>query len=610
MKDTAHHHSLKGTLELLWSEIDGYALRRLGLSLLLVMLSAALSALAPLVYKLIIDRFSAENLSAALSSPMLLIASYVLAQYLMRCTSEWRSLAHGQGVQRLNRCLSQRLFEHILNLPMRFHLERRTGAIGETLGQGLNGCQMLLQHLVFTFLPILVEFTMIAGVLIHFGHAAYLAIFGLAGVAYTAAFWRGATNISAPSREVSTAHIDAHAMLTDSLINYETVKYFHGEPQIAARYEKALSGTEFAWRRFLNFRIKNGLLVATIFALSLGSSLALAGHDVMQSNMSLGDFVLINSYIIRLMQPLEVIGFAIRDLAQGLSYTEKMLEIFNEPKESEATTETCRPASVHGKLTFDHVDFSYGADRAILRDISFSTPAGGCTAIVGVSGSGKSSMIRLLFRLYEPESGAILFDDTPIALMSLSDLRRMIAIVPQDTILFNDTIAANIAFGKQEATQEDIERVAKLAHLHDFIDKLPEGYETKVGERGLKLSGGEKQRIAIARAALKQPSIFVFDEATSSLDSNTERDIMRNLIDVSRTSTTLIIAHRLSTVVHADEILVLHEGSIVERGTHSQLLSLNGRYAALWQAQQSSRQRTTPAVDQSRALVGRLLEAD
>lgn len=581
--------TLRAALALFWSVADVFARRRLLLALALVAGAALLAALTPIALKLAVDAL-AEGTAGAQGQgylgPAALVAVYVLGQYVVRCFTELRVLLYGQAEQRVRRHIGRRLFEHLVHLPLRFHLERKTGAMGETAEQGIRGYQLLLTHVVYTILPVTIEFAAVATVLVHFDYEAYLVILGVASLAYVMAFQRGAAAIQEPSRTISAAHIDAHAVLTDSLINYETVKYFDAEPVVCHRYDRALGETESAWRRFFRRRTTNGLLVATIFALSLGAALVYAAHDVMRGAMTIGGFVLVNTYVVRLVQPLEMLGFAVRDVAQGLAFLERMLALFQERTESDGACRSSRAGTAHGELAFEDVTFSYYEERGILKNVSFHVPAGRTVAVVGVSGSGKSSMIRLLFRLYEPQSGSILLDGVPIADMPLSEVRQAIAVVPQDTVLFHDTIANNIGFGRCGSSRDDIKEAARIAHLHEFILGLPEGYETVVGERGLKLSGGERQRVAIARAALKRPRIFVFDEATSSLDSKTEQEILRNLLDVARRSTTLVIAHRLSTVVHADEILVLDHGVIVERGTHNELRERKGAYAALWQAQQ------------------------
>ena len=590
--------AIRTTFKLIWKESDSFTRRQLAFSFALLLTGSVLSAVYPVVYKLTIDAFSGHGSTNALLTPTLLIAGLVLCNYSLGLFMGLRQLVHGLGVQRLNRRISNQLFGHIVRLPLRFHLDRKTGAIGETISQGLNGCQIVLQHAVFTFLPVAIEFIAIIFVLIHFKHAAYLGILGVAAVAYGYTFWRAAEQISEPSRQISNAHVEAQATLTDSLLNYETVKYFHAEPTICTRYDDRLAEKELSWKRVLVLKTWQSALLNTIFAASMAASLGYAGYEVLHGTMTVGDFVLINTYVARLIQPLESMGMAARDVSQALAFLEKMLDMFREKPEvdvgerrADAATQTA------GSIAFENVTFSYKADRSTLKDVSFKVASGRTLGIVGSSGSGKTSIIRLLFRLYEPESGRILLDGMPIPEMPLVDLRSSIAVVPQDTVLFNDTIANNIAFGKIGATREEIEAAAKLAHLDHFIASMPDGYDTRVGERGLKLSGGEKQRVAIARAALKRPLIYVFDEATSSLDSRTEREILENLIDVAKTSTTVVIAHRLSTVAHADEIVVLDHGEIIERGTHTELVAAGGAYAALWRAQNSDRKVAQPVAE-------------
>jgi len=581
--------ALSEIVRLFWSVADSYTKQRLLLALVLVGIGALLAALTPIALKLVIDSLSQpRSVDAAFVGPIALVILYAFGQYATRAFTELRTMLHGHAEQRVRRRIGLRLFEHLVRLPLQFHLDRKAGAMGETAEQGLRGFDLLLQHLVYTVVPISVEFATVTIVLVHFDQARYLLILGLASVAYVAAFHWCATAIQAPAASMSKLHVDSHALLTDTLINSETIKYFDAEPVVCEQYDLALGRKESAWRRFFVAYATGGVLVATIFGLSLGISLVCAARDVMTGAMSLGDFVLVNAYVIRLVQPLEFLGQAVRDIAQGLAFLGSMLGLFRLKTEclESRSVENFTPA--RGALVFDKVSFSYRQETSVLNNVSFEVPAGKTVAVVGVSGSGKSSLIRLLFRLYEPDSGRILLDSIPIQDLALSSVRQAIAVVPQDTVLFHDTIARNIGFGRFGSTQAQIEEAARIANLHPFISRLPEGYETVVGERGLKLSGGERQRIAIARAALKRPRIFVFDEATSSLDSKTEREILCNLLALSLQSTTLVIAHRLSTIVHADGIIVLDRGIVVERGTHEELLALGGPYAALWNAQQSS----------------------
>ena len=594
---------------LFWDNASSFVKVRLALVLALVLTASVLTPLGPVALKLIVDRFTGNTAVGALSIGVL-VGLYVLSQWLSRSIGEIRGLVYARAERRMFRGLSERLFEHVMRLPLRFHLERQTGAINQTLENGLQGYQMILHHLVFTVLPVTAQLATIVLILLRFHQPVFLAIFCAALLCYAVAFSFFALRVMKSAETASSAHIDANAAMTDSILNYETVKFFAAERIVQDRVSKALIKTEEQWVGFYRRYACNGLGVATVYATFLGLAITYAAREVGAGRMTVGDFVLVNSYMLQVMQPVEALGYAVQGFSQGMAMLAKLLELFHE--KAEPSLGRAAPSSPHAMVSrpvwrpnredsedgterlifrpaeviFDNVILAYRSDREILKGISFFLPAGKTLGVVGPSGAGKSTIVRLLVRLFEADGGAILLDGMPICDLPLETLRQAVAIVPQDTILFNDTIGYNIGFGKHGSTRAEIEEAARLAHLHDFIMGLPEKYETRVGERGVKLSGGEKQRVSIARAALKHPRIYVFDEATSSLDSHSESEILHNLREISRSCTTLIIAHRLSTVVHADEIIVLDAGTIVERGTHSSLLAKKGRYTALWEAQQ------------------------
>jgi ABC-type transport system involved in Fe-S cluster assembly fused permease/ATPase subunit len=576
--------NLREVVDLVWSEAGRFVKVRLGSALLLIMVASALIGLGPVALKLVVDRLTGDA-KASTVPVALLIGLYVLSPWLARSVGEIRGFIYARAERRMLRTLSERLFAHVLRLPLRFHLDRQTGAVTQALTNGLQGYQLVVHTLVFSVLPTVTEFATIVVVLSRLGQQVFLMFFCGAVACYAVVFSFAAQRTRKAAKSASAAQIDANASMTDGILNYETVKYFVAETVVQQKVGGALIRTEEQWVRFYRQFAVNGLFVATIYAAFLGATIFYAAGEAQAGRISIGTFVLVNTYMLQLVRPVEMLGLAVQNLSQGMAYLEKMLELFHEKAEELARGDTV-PLPGPGALEFSNIGVAYRSDRVILREVSFRIPAGRTLGIVGHSGSGKSTIVRLLTRLIEPDCGRILLDGVPISQLSLARLRESIAVVPQDTILFNDTIAYNIAFGKAGSTQEDVEKAARLAHLHDFIMTLPDGYETRVGERGVKLSGGEKQRVSIARAAIKQPRIYVFDEATSSLDTRTERQILQSLRDISYHSTTLVIAHRLSTVVHADQIVVLESGVVVEQGTHDSLLETNGRYAALWHAQQ------------------------
>jgi ATP-binding cassette subfamily B protein len=568
---------------IIWSDADRFVRRRLAAVMLLVITASVLTALGPLALKWLVDGFTGQGRNAV--SPPMLVGAYVLSQFLARAVGEVRGLVYARAERRMFRVLSGRLFAHILRLPLRFHLDRRTGAVSQTLENGLTGYQMILHHLVFTFLPVTAELGTIIVVLVRLAHPALLVLFCGALACYATAFAYAANTIARSAKSASAAHVDAAAQMTDGILNVELVKYFAAEAIVQERVGRALSRTEAEWVNFYRRYAVNGVTVSTIFATFLAATTLYAVHEIESARLTVGDFVLITTYMLQVIRPVEALGDAMQGFSQGAAMLEKMLALFHEKSEPQQPGNAAVEGPGH--LEFENVTLSYGPHRAALQGVSFKVPAGKTVGIVGASGSGKSTLVRLLMRLLEPDTGQILLDGVPIAALSLTTLRQSIAVIPQDTVLFNQSVGDNIAIGRADCTQEEIEQAARRAHLHELIASLPDAYDTNVGERGLKLSGGERQRLSIARAAIKRPRIYIFDEATSALDSATELEIVRSLQEISRSITTLVITHRLSTVVHADEIIVLETGTVVERGTHASLLRQHGRYAAFWRAQQS-----------------------
>lgn len=575
---------LREILVLLGRETTPLVRRRLAWVLLLVVISAMLTALGPVALKLLVDGFTGQGRDFVIS-PLLLVALYALSQWLARIAGEVRGLMYRRIQRRMFRTMSERLFAHLMHLPLRFHLERHTGAVGETLTNGLEGLQLVLNQVVVTVLPVTVELATVLVVLARMAPPQFVVLFCGALILYTGAFGYSAAAVSRSARKASAARVEAGAAITDGLLNYETVKYFTAESMVQERVGKALARSETEWLTFSRLFARNGVLVASIYAAFLAATTACATTDVLHGHMTIGDFVLVNTYMLQLVRPVEMLGNAMQSCSQGLAMLEQLTHLFREAPETSPGTRVASGTGP-GTLEFNRVSLSYRKDRPVLRDISFRIAPRRTLGIVGPSGSGKSTLVRLLVRLLEPDDGQILLDSVPISDLGLPQLRGAIAVVPQDTVLFNDTLAYNIGFGSAHATLSDIQQAARIAHLHEFVTSLPDGYDTRVGERGLKLSGGERQRVSIARAVLKSPRIYVFDEATSSLDSQTEQEILAGLREIARHSSTLVIAHRLSTVLHADEILVLEHGRIIERDSHARLLCQNGRYAALWRVQQ------------------------
>jgi len=583
------------TLRLITAHATDFVKVRLGLVLFLVLVTALLTALTPLILKFIVDTITGDIKLRGVGV-MYLIGAYVVAQWLSRTLTDIRTLVYVSAEQRLARSISHSTYDHIVHLPLQFHINSPTGATTQTLTMGMQGLLGTLQIIVFTLLPVITELLTVAAVLIYMAQIPFLTLFFASLTAYALTYAYGTSRVVAPARTASQARIDAHAVLIDSAMNNETVKYCSAERLVASRFDGALARVESTWFALSRRVAINNVLVASVFAVFLALTLFYAGVQVSKGTMTAGDFVLVSAYILQIVRPVEAIGAAAQQLTQNYAQFERMFGLLQFPSEKQGRPPHEPPLQGRGAIEFENVSFAFRPDRKALDGVNMKVAAGKSLGIVGVSGAGKSTLVRILTRLVEPASGRVLIDGVPTTQCSIEALRAAIAVVPQETALFDDTIAFNISCARPDSSRQDIEHAAKMARLHDFIAGLPEGYETRVGERGVKLSGGERQRVSIARAVLKRPLIYVFDEATSSLDSGTEREILKNFREVSASSTTLMIAHRLSTIVDADEIVVLEHGAVVEQGTHESLLRLNGRYAALWSHQQKQKMEVQPAA--------------
>ena len=584
-------HSARGDLATLarvmpylWrGETWGVRLRILA-CIALVFLSSFAVALVPLLFSLAIDAYAGRANAWAVGA-LGVISAYAVASWIGRILGELQYAAYGPIEHRLVRRLSRTFFTHLHGLSLRFHLGRRTGAVSEDLGRGLSGIRELIYDVAFRILPLLIEIAATCAILLAHLPPFYALVTAATLAAFAWAMTLGADSLRSTIRTMNRESSSAHAVAIDSLINYETVKYFGAEGAIGRRYDERLEEVERLAARGLALRSLNGIAQMTVLSLGLAILLILGGRAVQAGTMSVGDLVLLNTYFVRLARPLEQLSRLYRVIRNSLGSVEQMFSLLDEaPEVTDAPGAVPLPPG-RGDLVFDRVSFAYDQRRPILQDVSFTLPAGRTIAVVGASGAGKSTIARLLFRFYDPSAGQIRIDGQDLRDITQASLRAAIAVVPQDTVLLNETLFDNLVFGRPEATREEVEAAARIAQLDRFVAGLPDGWDTRVGERGLKLSGGEKQRVAIARAVLKQPRLFIFDEATSSLDSATEQAIQDRLAEASRGTSTLIIAHRLSTVIHADEILVLDRGHIAERGSHPALLARRGLYAALWQRQ-------------------------
>ncbi len=581
---------LRDMLPYLWPEGRADLKARVVFAMVALVLSKLVTVATPYAFKYATDALTAGGSPAliALSAVLFLVLAYGVGRAMMVVLAQIRDAVFAKVSQRAVRELAVRTFRHLHALSLKFHLERRTGGLSRIVSRGTMGIDTVLRFALFNTFPTILEIALVAGVLAwSFGwtYAAVVLSTVVAYVAYTyfATEWR--INIR---RDMNAADTEANTKAVDSLLNFETVKYFGNEEHEAGRYARSMDIYEkAAVKTWISLSVLNAGQ-AVIFTIGLTIVMIMSALAIRNGQATVGDFVMINALMIQLYMPLNFIGSSYREIKQGLIDVEQMFELLK--VNAEITDKpTAQPLAVRdAEVIFDSVDFAYDAERPILKKLSLRVPPGKTVAIVGPSGAGKSTISRLLYRFYDVKSGRILIDGQDISDVTQKSLRAAIGMVPQDTVLFNDTIRYNIRYGRPDATDEEVEAAAKMAQIHDFIMSLPKGYDALVGERGLKLSGGEKQRVSIARTILKGPPILILDEATSALDSFTEHQIQAALKKVSENRTTLVIAHRLSTVVDADEIIVLDKGQVAERGTHDGLLASGGIYAAMWNRQRQA----------------------
>ncbi|MGC2342069.1 MAG: ABC transporter ATP-binding protein/permease, partial [Methyloceanibacter sp.] len=579
---------------------------RVVMALVALIIAKAITLMVPIAYKAIVDLLTDEATGKQITavglaaSPVLLIVAYGVGRVLMVLFAQFRDVWFTVVAQHAVRELANRTFSHLHALSLRFHLERRTGGLNRVIERGVTGVDTIVRMAVLNSIPTAVELLMISGlVAYYFGWIYVLAVLATVGLYVAFTFWASEWRI-AIRRDMNDSDTEAHAKAVDSLLNYETVKYFGNEAHEGRRFDSSMARYEqAAIRTYTSLGVLN-TGQAVIFTVGTVVCMLLAARDVASGALTIGGFVMINAILMQLYLPLNFMGMVYREIKQGLIDIETMFALLHEPPEI-VDRLGAKPLRVtKGEIKFENVSFAYDPERQILKHVSFEVPPGRMVAIVGPSGAGKSTISRILFRFYEVSGGRVLIDGQNISDVTQSSLRAAIGMVPQDTVLFNDTIFYNIRYGRPEASDREVREAAKLAQVHDFIMTLPQGYDSLVGERGLKLSGGEKQRVAIARTILKSPPILMLDEATSALDSHTEKEIQDALERVARERTSLVIAHRLSTVVYADNIIVLDHGEIVEQGTHQELLARGGIYASLWKRQREAdqaRERLAQVID-------------
>jgi ATP-binding cassette subfamily B protein len=582
--------TLRRFLPYLWPENEWRLRARVVLALVSLLAAKVAVVYLPLFYRDAIDALDLGQGSAALVLPVGLILAYGAARVLSLAFGELRDALFAKVGQRAVRTIALQVFRHLHVLSLEFHLSRQTGGLSRSIERGTKAIEILLRFSLFSIVPTLLELTLVF-VILWKALDVWVALATVVTVAVYITYTMLVTEWRIKFRRIMNEEDNrANTRAIDSLLNYETVKYFGNEEHEARRYDAAMRGYEKASIQSQTSLALLNVGQAIIISLGLTTVMLMTASGIVSGTLTIGTFVMANTYLMQLYQPLGFFGFVYREIKQALIDMEKMFDLMGEDPRVADAPDARSLEKGGGEVSFEGVQFGYDRRREILKDVSFRIPAGKTVAVVGPSGSGKSTIGRLLYRFYDVEQGSIRIDGQDIRELTQDSLRACIGVVPQDTVLFNETIYYNIAYGKPDATPAEIEHAARTAHVHDFIMAMPDGYQTLVGERGLKLSGGEKQRVAIARTVIKDPAILLLDEATSALDSHTEQEIQKNLREISRGRTTLCIAHRLSTVVDADEILVLDDGRVVERGRHAELLAMDGRYARMWRRQQQTRE--------------------
>ena len=607
---TGHLAVLRELLPYIWPANRPDLRWRVVFALAALVAAKAITLAVPIAYKQVVDWLTghangagtaAESALGLAAVPAMLIVAYGVGRVLMVLFTQFRDIWFTVVAQHAVRELAIRTFRHLHQLSLRFHLERRTGGLSRVIERGVNGVDTIVRMAVLNSIPTAVELLMISGLVAYYFGWIYVVVVLATVILYVWFTFAASERRIAIRRDMNDSDTEAHSKAVDSLLNYETVKYFGNEELEARRFDASMARyVKAAIRTYTSLGVLN-TGQAIIFTAGTVICMLLAARDVTRGTLTVGEFVMINSILMQLYVPLNFMGMVYREIKQGLIDIETMFALLHEPAEI-VDQPGAKPLRVKkGEIKFENVSFAYDPERPILKNVSFEVPAGKMVAIVGPSGAGKSTISRILFRFYDISRGKVLIDGQNIKDVTQASLRAAIGMVPQDTVLFNDTIEYNIRYGKPDVSPAEVREAARLAQIHEFIVTLPQGYDALVGERGLKLSGGEKQRVAIARTILKSPPILMLDEATSALDSHTEKEIQDALERVAQNRTSLVIAHRLSTVVHADNIIVLDHGEIVEQGTHLELLAKGGLYASLWARQREAdeaRERLAQALEE------------